>query len=154
MRDQTPPPRAADIAGAHADSSLYILDEAKRLMDFATNGMRAQEAVDALIGESSDSADDGLRPLLDRLNAASRAARNASHHFPADALAEAVTVIQGYHAEVANLRQRVAAEIRNEAAMIADQVEARAGVVSGKADTHPFILGAEFAAQIAEGLEG
>jgi hypothetical protein len=53
-------------------------------------------------------------------------------------------------ANEAELRRQIAAEIRNEAAKIAARAESEANVSTGAADSHPLLLGLEFAAQIAE----
>lgn len=53
---------------------------------------------------------------------------------------------------VTEVRRQVATDIRSEMAKVAVRAEAAAGVTDGTAEDHPFMLGAEWAAVIAEGV--
>lgn len=50
-------------------------------------------------------------------------------------------------------RRQAAREIRAEMSKIAARAESSAGVETGAADSHPFMIAAEWAARIAEGTE-
>jgi hypothetical protein len=85
-----------------------------------------------------------------RAEALQEARKQARIHGYGPNSVNAVVFAAGWQVGIAEGRRLAAADIRNGAADIARSAEVEAGT-PGASDDHPFVLGCEWAAQIAEG---